>query len=197
MLARAKVKTDDDFEAACIEYDAADRALQGKVRERESKRLALSLAAGNVADLASDRTAKARELAGEELARAQRRPDKVLAELRDLDDELHNLRARHAAASERWAHAKSRRTTQIALALQPKQADLARRIGKTLEALSLLIAESDRLDAEFHSQAPNASSVFWQSVASELHWARLNDWRSAASAWAKRMHQLNLLGGSK
>ena len=189
-LATASVASPEDDIAAYHEINASKMALADKMARGK---VAASLAAGVSEAGDPERTRWAKAYAKDYAEIARRRPERLAAEIRDAQDELESLLPFHAAAFEKYERALSRQTAEVAIALQPKQKILVKRIAGLLEQLSSAIAEARELQAELTRRAPLPTSAHLPCVTTEISNMSLGRYDTAASRWVARMKQIGIL----
>jgi hypothetical protein len=186
-------KTRPDPPADAEDFPTINRRMTGFLDGIRKRKTALSLAA-NYADADAERAAWARTFAADFVEIAKRRPDKLIAEIRDLEDEAESLEPFLLAAREKHEQLQAQQATAIARELQPKQKQIVKRISGALESLSAALGDARDLHREFDRRSPRPTSPFWANTAGELMGlANLADYRSAGAVWAQRMRSLGLL----
>jgi len=173
-------------------FASIDRQLASLEAERDGIAISLSLLGSE--DRYSDRCAWARERARDFLESTQRRPDKAASRVRDIDDQLTDLAAAHREAREVLQHWRSKRTSELAISLQPKQRAAVVRIAAALSELSAAVSECREGNRQLARCAPLPTSLYLPDVGGELSFfADLSDHRSVAGNWIKRVQQLGIL----
>ena len=182
-----------DLEDLHAKAKAVDSKIADRTERKDKLNLALSLLR-NIGDAERDRTAVARERVKDVIEYVKRRPDKVDLEIKDIDDELHDLRKEKEALFPDHEHAKSVRTSQRAIARQPAQRKIANRIAAALTELSQALDDARQLHADFAREAPNPTSVYLPTITDELAgFADLGVYTTAASRWSQRMIYLGII----
>jgi hypothetical protein len=191
MVAAARLKPDPPQ----TENYPALNAKRNLLARREALSIGLALAR-NQRDAESDRTAAARHIAGDCYPLARRRPDKVAAELREIDDELELLEPDLRRERELYEADRQRRANLKAIALQPRHRAAVVKIGKALELLSMALQEESDVRSEFAAGMSNdlAMNPHLLDASTELAAVgSLADWNSGASQWARRMQKIGIL----
>jgi hypothetical protein len=195
MLARLKPDPPlGEFAAARERLRAVDTPFQALVEKRESARVGLSLSR-NQRDAESDRCEAARRQAGDYFALARKRPDKVAAEIADLDYEIESQEPNVVREREIWNVAVRKEATLIAIGMQPRQRAAAEKIGRGLEMLSAGLDEESLVRQDFANASPDQSvSAYLPDCSMELaSTGSLSDWGSGASVWARRLKGIGIL----
>jgi hypothetical protein len=90
--------------------------------------------------------------------RARRRPDLVLAEIRELDDKIDDMRTVRERERENWFVARRRDTFRLADVLRPKHTSAVRAMVAALEKLSAAAKNERDIRKELERDAPEPNS---------------------------------------
>jgi hypothetical protein len=201
MAMLAKTKPDPptfDFQAEKSAWLAIDAERKAKINRVDAMRLAFSLATEKREDVERLRGAGehllARRKAGAEFVDlAKRRPQRLRDMIADLEDDLADTEPAYLDAARHWEHCRSVETSRIAIGLQGRQREIARRISRALSDLSTACFEAEELAAQLRAAAPNESSLYLPAIAGDFAEMRLGDPFSTASRWLKRMKIVGVL----
>ncbi len=198
MLAKVKPDPPFDFQAEKSAWLAGKSERDGKVAKLDAMTMALTMA-GESQEAAARLTpvgehlAARRKAAAEFLDVARRKPHKLKNQISDLKDDLSDSEPAFHEAARRWEHVKSVETSRVAISLQPRQREVAKRISRALGELSTALFESDELNQQLAASAPNATSLYLPNLASDFGDMRLGNPFSAASRWLKRRQTIGVL----
>ena len=137
-----------------------------------------------------ERTAKVRETAAPYLEIASR-PLALAVRREQIAVELPKLHERFIRARERQAIARSVKTSEIALKLQPAQRAAVVKIATAAEALSRAMAEERAVRDELMKTAPLPSSRYLPMASPRI--GGFDDWTSQLSQWRREMKALGYL----
>ena len=170
------------------EIRATDRELMAR---HEAMRLALLFTANqDISRVSKDQLDKAQPY----MNLANRRPEKLQDDLGDVADEIAVFKPKLGVEHELWQAARRRETNRLAGELQPRHQAAVKGIAKALETLSLAIEQETTTRKELARVAPERESALLPNCSDDLVVGTLADFNSPASAWAKRMRRLKILG---
>ena len=193
-----KTMTKPEAETAMSDFDAAEarwKEVRDKDRElterHEAMRLALSLTFDGSGKRAPEHL---REKAKPFLKLAAKRRGKLTDQIADVEDEIDDFKPKLMVENELWQAARRRETNRLAGDLQPRHKVAVKSIATALEALSIAIEEETTTRAALARVAPEPESALLPNCSHDLLVGTLTDWNSPASAWARRMRKLQILG---
>lgn len=187
---QAESSEPDFFPAQARWNEVRDRDRE-LMERHEAMRAALSITSGyDVKNVSEGTFAKAQPY----LKLGQRRREKLIDQLADIADEIADFKPKLMVESELWQAARRRETAVIAGKMQPAHKAAITAIAKALEALSIAIEEETATRKELARVAPERESSLLPNCSDDLMVGTLADWNSPASAWARRMRKLNILG---
>ena len=177
-----------DLEAA----DAAFRTVADKRREVEQRIISMKTALA-ISRRPSDSARVPEELqekASVYAADAARRPAKIENAIADAEFELARVNKEYMAAAEAWELARRRRTSEIAVQLQPQHQRALMAVVAAVEALSKAIAAERGVRNELRERgAPYRSSPFLPNFVDDLLIGELGEHGSPASKFAGRIRE--------
>ncbi len=180
-----------DFAAAKARWTEVDTEFRNMIERQEAMRLAISFTSGqSTKQVPQHLFDKAKPF----MRLGRRRREKLIDQLADLEDEIDDSRPKVQIERELWAAARRRETNRLAGELQPRHRAAVLAIAKAVEALSRAMTEETDIRAELARTAPEPSSAYLPNCIEELVIGTFVDWHSPASAWARRMRKLNILG---
>jgi hypothetical protein len=189
-MAQPLTPTTLEQEHAAVE--AMNRRLVEAVDRRDKLSIALQLASAPV----DPRSSVVRERVGEQLIDlAKRNPRQVRRELESLYAEIAQLQTELPAAQAAYQEAAQGEADQVAERFRPAHVEAVRAIATALSALSQALAHEAEVRINFSKAAPPGAgaSALLPNMSGALGWARLDDWRSAASAWCRRGREIGIL----
>ena len=180
-----------EFDAAKARWTAATAAHRELLDRAEAMHLALKLTSENAISRAPQHL---RDRAKPYLKLASKRRPKLLDQLAEVELAIEESNPIYHAECEAWAATCRRETTRIARELQRPHKRAVKAIGAAVEALSVAIYDETAVRAELAKRAPEFESAHLPDCSHDLRIGTLADFNSAASAWARRMRKLEILG---